>query len=43
MREIVCADEQLRGPGLRQCTCKGRLGLERHGARTLPGLCVSFR
>jgi len=31
---------------IRQCiesvfwTCKGQLGLERHGARTLPGLCV---
>jgi len=21
-------------------TCKGQLGLERHGARTLPGLCA---
>jgi hypothetical protein len=42
-------DEQPRHGSLgfiRQCiesvfwTCKGQLGLERHGARTLPGLCV---
>jgi hypothetical protein len=42
-------DEQPRNGSLgfiRQCiesvfwTCKGQLGLERHGARTLPGLCV---
>jgi hypothetical protein len=31
---------------VRQCiesvfwTCKGQLGVERHGARTLPGLCA---